>query len=58
MTDKSEAPFNPKPFPPLTSDTKMMYLWISDYMANTFAYAAQKHNFLQYNLTAANVSAQ
>lgn len=41
----------------MTNDTKMMYLWITDYTANTLAYVAQKHAFLKYNLTADNFPA-
>ena len=33
-----------------------MYLWVSDYMFETIAYVAQKHNILVHNLTANDVS--
>ncbi|KAH3787315.1 hypothetical protein DPMN_165436 [Dreissena polymorpha] len=35
---------------------RMVYLWVSDFMFNTLAYAAQTNIYLQYNITAADVS--
>ncbi|XP_062595850.1 lipopolysaccharide-binding protein-like [Saccostrea cucullata] len=49
--DPREAPF---PVPPLLNfnDTsRMMYLWMSDFLFNSMAYNAYKYNKLQYNVT-------
>ncbi|XP_005112375.2 bactericidal permeability-increasing protein [Aplysia californica] len=50
--DMKEAPFTTKPIPELADVSKMMYVWLTEYTANTYAYAAQTHNYLVRNLTA------
>ncbi|CAL1548514.1 unnamed protein product [Lymnaea stagnalis] len=49
--DKRESPFSPGLIPALSDVSNMLYLWLTEYTANTFAYTAQQHGFLRYNLT-------
>ncbi|XP_046572386.1 bactericidal permeability-increasing protein-like [Haliotis rubra] len=49
---KEECPFSPTPLPTTTDTSRMLYLWVSDFMGNSLAYAGFKHGFLQHNLTA------
>lgn len=52
LTDNTtEAPMSPPPIKDSSVVQNMMYLWVSDYIFETIAYVAQKHNFLVYNLT-------
>ncbi len=53
--DSKECPFTPAPLPTQSTTSKMLYLWISEYMGNSLAYTGYKHGFLQYNLTAKDV---
>ncbi|KAH9507643.1 hypothetical protein Btru_053318 [Bulinus truncatus] len=48
---KTESPFSPAPMPDDVDNSKMVYLWISEYTAQTLAYVAHIHDFLQYKLT-------
>ncbi|KAH9507639.1 hypothetical protein Btru_053310 [Bulinus truncatus] len=48
---KTERPFSPAPLPDDVDNSKMVYLWISEYTAQTLAYVAHIHDFLQYKLT-------
>ncbi|XP_060081853.1 uncharacterized protein LOC132561140 [Ylistrum balloti] len=45
-------PFNAPPIPQLDDTSRMMYVWVSDYLMNSLLYQTQKHNILSYNLTA------
>ncbi|KAL3859700.1 hypothetical protein ACJMK2_009905 [Sinanodonta woodiana] len=54
--DETEAPFDPPTMVDIGDTQRMMYLWISDYMFNTLGYAAQMHNYLARNITAADCS--
>ncbi|XP_033754785.1 lipopolysaccharide-binding protein-like [Pecten maximus] len=45
-------PFEAPPLPPWDDTSRMMYVWVSDFMMNSLLYQAQHHNFLAYNLTA------
>ncbi|KAK6177989.1 hypothetical protein SNE40_012838 [Patella caerulea] len=49
--DKTEAPFQPEPIPENKDTSKMVYLWLSDYMANSMGYTALKHGYLKYNFS-------
>ncbi|XP_050397637.1 lipopolysaccharide-binding protein [Patella vulgata] len=49
--DKTEAPFQPEPIPENNDKSKMVYLWLSDYMANSMGYTALKHGYLKYNFS-------
>ncbi|XP_041375654.1 uncharacterized protein LOC121388412 [Gigantopelta aegis] len=51
-TDREEAPFSPAPLPASSESSRMLYLWLTPYMANTLGYVALRHGFLKYNLTA------
>ena len=54
--DPQLPPFAPQPLPPYPSVNNMLYLWIGQYVPQSFMYAAQRNGFLQYNLTAKDVS--
>ena len=56
----ADAPFLPPPLPEISSNTtdKMLYLWITDHVANTAGYIFQKGNALKYNIKPDIVSAQ
>ncbi|OWF48179.1 Lipopolysaccharide-binding protein [Mizuhopecten yessoensis] len=45
-------PFRAPSLPPWKDTSRMMYLWVSDFMMNSLFYQAQQHNLLSYNLTA------
>lgn len=53
----SPPPFHAPPLPPWNDTSRMMYVWVSDYMMNSLLYQAQKHNFLSYNMTAQDLPA-
>ena len=49
-----EAPFSPPALPGVQATDRMMYLWLSDYMADTAGYVYQKAGLMQYELTPEN----
>ena len=55
-TDPVEAPFSPTSLPESSESSRMLYLWLTPYMANTLGYVALQHGILKYNLTAKDVS--
>lgn len=48
-------PFDAPPLPAGSSSSKMMYLWLSDFLFNTMSYTAFSHGLLTYNVTDKNV---
>ncbi|XP_076435191.1 bactericidal permeability-increasing protein-like [Babylonia areolata] len=50
-TDPQPPPFPPAPLPPSPFSKNMLYLWVGEYVPQSFLYAAQKHGFLRYNMT-------
>ena len=46
-----EAPISPVQLPAITASDKMMYLWLTDYIANTAGIVYQNAGILQYTLT-------
>ena len=58
-TDPVEVPFSPLPLPPVAdTSSKMAYVWITDYVANTAGLVYQKAGKLQYKITPDMVSEQ
>ncbi|XP_059147774.1 bactericidal permeability-increasing protein-like isoform X2 [Physella acuta] len=57
ITDKKESPLTPERIPPWGDYSRMLYLWVTEYTANTMAQVAQDHGYLQYNLTAKDLPA-
>lgn len=55
ITDKKESPLTPEPIPPWGDNSRMLYLWVTEYTAKTLAQVAQDHGYLQYNLMATDV---
>lgn len=53
LSHPTEAPFSPPPLPPITeSDTsKMMYIWLTEYVVNTAGLVYHETGFLAYNIT-------
>ena len=46
-----DVPFSPPPLPAITAYDKMMYLWLTDYLANSAGVVYQKAGVLQYTIT-------
>ena len=46
-----EAPFSAPPLPAIASYDKMMYLWLTDYIANTAGVVYQQAGILQVTVT-------
>lgn len=51
-----EAPYTPPPLPPINDTSKMLYIWLTDYIADTAGYVYQAAGALQYTITADMVS--
>ena len=53
VSDPEEYPFKPSPLPPVSdADTnKMVYAWMTDYVANSAAVVYQKAGLLSYTIT-------
>ena len=49
-----EAPFSPPSLPGVQATDRMMYLWLTDYMADTAGYVYLKAGLLQYEMTPEN----
>ena len=45
------APYTPPTLPPVTDNTSMLYLWLTDYMANTAGFVYQTAGALHYIIT-------
>lgn len=48
-------PFDAPPLPAGSDSSKMMYLWLSDFLFNTMSYTAFSHGLLTYNVTDKNI---
>ena len=46
-----EAPFTPPSLPPITGNTSMLYMWLTDYMADTAGFVYQTAGLLHYTIT-------
>ena len=53
--DVKEAPFSPEPIPAWTDNSRMVYIWVTDYTPNTFFYQAHTNGYLKYNVTKKDV---
>ena len=51
-----EAPFTPNPLPAVNDTGKMMYVWLTEYMADTAGFVYQQAGQLNYNVTPSMVS--
>ncbi|XP_022338352.2 bactericidal permeability-increasing protein-like isoform X1 [Crassostrea virginica] len=49
--DPVEAPFAAPPLLKYPDTSRMMYIWLSDFLFNSMSYNAFKYNRLQYNVT-------
>ncbi|XP_055892741.1 lipopolysaccharide-binding protein-like isoform X2 [Biomphalaria glabrata] len=47
----TECPFTPNPLPDGVDNSKMVYLWLSDYLLRSFVYVAHTHDYLQYTIS-------
>jgi lipopolysaccharide-binding protein len=46
-----EAPFIPPSLPPVTGNTSMLYMWLTDYMADTAGFVYQTAGLMHYTIT-------
>ena len=46
-----EAPFSPPPLPPIKDTSKMLYVWLTDYIADTAGFVYERAGILQYTIT-------
>ena len=53
MSAKSpvESPLSAPPLPPLSKADRMVYVWLTDYVANTAGYVYQAAGVMAYNVT-------
>ena len=54
VSDPEEYPFAPSPLPPVSGhdySEKMMYVWMTDYVANSAAVVYQKAGLMSYTIT-------
>ena len=51
VSHPTEAPFSPPPLPPITDTSKMMYVWLTEYVVNTAGLVYHEAGFLAYNIT-------
>ena len=55
-TAPKEAPFSPAPLPPDSESTKMVYIWVTDYLLNTAGLVYQDAGILNETVTPSMVS--
>lgn len=51
-----EAPFTPTALPKISDSSKMLYVWLTEYIADTAGFVYQQAGILDYNVTADMVS--
>ena len=56
IANHQEAPFTPNPLPAVNGTDKMMYVWLTEYMADTAGFVYQQSGELNYNVTPSMVS--
>jgi lipopolysaccharide-binding protein len=56
ISNHQEAPFTPNPLPAVNDTGKMMYVWLTEYMADTAGFVYQQAGQLNYNVTPSMVS--
>jgi hypothetical protein len=56
ISNHQEAPFTPNPLPSVNDTGKMMYVWLTEYMADTAGFVYQQAGQLNYNVTPSMVS--
>ena len=56
ISNHQEAPFTPNPLPAVNDTGKMMYVWLTEYMADTAGFVYQQAGQLNYNVTPSVVS--
>ncbi|XP_064385923.1 bactericidal permeability-increasing protein-like [Halichondria panicea] len=47
-----ECPYTPAPLPPVTESGNMMYVWLTEYLADSAGFVYQQAGILNYNVTA------
>ena len=53
-----ECPYTPPTLPTLSDSSKMMYVWLTDYIADSAGFVYQQAGILDYNVTADMVCAE
>ena len=56
ISNHEEAPFTPNPLPAMNDTGKMMYVWLTEYLADTAGFVYQQAGELNYNVTPDKVS--
>ena len=51
QNEQIPIPFTPAPFPPVNTNGRMLYVWLSDYILNSAGYALQQAGILQHTIT-------
>ena len=51
-----EAPFTPTPLPAVNDTGKMLYVWLTEYIADSAGFVYQQAGILNYNVTPKMVS--
>ncbi len=46
-----ECPYTPTPLPPFTGSSNMMYVWLTEYVADSAGFVYQQAGILNYNVT-------
>ena len=57
ISNHQEAPFTPNPLPAVNDTGKMMYVWLTEYLADTAGFVYQQAGELNYNVTPDKASA-
>uniref|UniRef100_K1QRU3 Lipopolysaccharide-binding protein n=1 Tax=Magallana gigas TaxID=29159 RepID=K1QRU3_MAGGI len=53
--NRGSIPFDAPPLPAGSSSSKMLYLWLSDFLFNSMSYTAFSHGLWTYNITDKNI---
>ena len=56
IANHQEAPFTPVMLPAVNDTGKMMYVWLTEYMADSAGFVYQQAGVLNYNITPSMVS--
>ncbi|KAK0062630.1 bactericidal permeability-increasing protein, partial [Biomphalaria pfeifferi] len=54
----NQIPFSPGAIPAWTDNSRMFYLWMTDYVQKTLGYAAHSHGYLQFLISPDRLPAQ
>ncbi|KAK6982415.1 bactericidal permeability-increasing protein [Biomphalaria glabrata] len=55
---QNQIPFSPAAIPAWTDNSRMFYLWMTDYVLKTLGYAAHSHGYLQFLISPERLPAE